>query len=62
MKRRDALRTIGALGATALAPLAADSIAATKRGKSIVDKIVLGDSFFLSNTNPTATTDQLELE
>ena len=62
MKRRDALRTIGALGATALAPLAADSIAATKRGKSIVDKIVLGDSFFLSKTNPTATTDQLELE
>ncbi len=68
MKRRDAIRTIGA---AALAPLAVSAIAAeqgdhkagvTGKVKSSPQKLVLGDGFFLSMTNPIATVDQRDME
>ena len=67
MKRREALRAIGAMSTVALAPLAAEGKAdvnatASKPHTSFSNKIVLGDGFFLSKTNPTATVDQRDLE
>ena len=59
MKRRDALRSMGAV---ALAPMASTSLASTASGKLSADKIALGNAHFLSRTNPTATADQVELE
>jgi len=62
MKRREALRAMGAAGALAMAPLAKDSLAATMPHKSGIDKIVLGDGHFLSKTNPIANLDTRDLE
>ena len=70
MKRRDALR---AMSAATIAPFAVAAMtaasnqanakaAATSAGKSNVEKIVLGDSFFLSKTNPIATVETRDLE
>lgn len=64
MKRRDALQAMGALSAAALA---GDGTAAAKPATRLAaapapKKIVLGDDFFLSKINPTATVDQIEME
>lgn len=64
MKRRDVLR---AMSAVALAPMAVRGMAAEGAPqpgshKTAAGRIRLGDSFFLSKTNPVATADQREME
>ena len=72
MRRRDALKALGAAGMSALAAdaIARDprlagssaSLAASNRQARAAMKISLGNAHFLSATNPTATVDQRDME
>ncbi len=53
---------MGTIGAAALLPASGSAIAAGHKGKPISERIALGNTHFLSKTNPIATADQRAIE